>query len=67
MEALIETADIEDRGDKVYRGALGNVFREKGDPIETVKWKSLLDKMEDTLDACKAVASAVLAVIVKNA
>lgn len=67
VEALIETADIEDRGDKVYRGALGNVFREKGDPIETVKWKSLLDKMEDTLDACKAVASAVLAVIVKNA
>ena len=58
---------IEDEGDIVYRNALGRIFNEPDDPIHVLKWKSLLDPMERTLDYCKVVSNVVLAVIMKNA
>ena len=59
--------EIENRGDVVYRNALGRIFNEPDDPIHVLKWKSLLDPMENTLDFCKTVSNIVLAVIMKNA
>ncbi len=58
---------IEDEGDLIYRNALGRIFNEPDDPIHVLKWKSLLDPMERTLDYCKAITNTVLAVIMKNA
>ena len=58
--------EYEDQGDVVYRNALSSIFRNVDDPIEVLKWKSLLDRLESTLDACKHVANAVQNVIVKN-
>ena len=58
---------IEDQGDIIYRNALGRIFNEPDNPIHVLKWKSLLDPMERTLDYCKAVTNTVLAVIMKNA
>ena len=60
------TNEYEDQGDVVYRNALSSIFRNVDDPIEVLKWKSLLDRLESTLDACKHVANAVQNVIVKN-
>lgn len=51
----------------VYRTALSNIFRNETNAIEVIKWKSLMDKLEETLDACKHVANAMQNVIVKNA
>lgn len=58
--------EYEDQGDVVYRNALSSIFRNVNDPIDVLKWKSLLDRLESTLDACKHVANAVQNVIVKN-
>lgn len=58
---------IEDQADIVYRNALGRIFNEPDNPIHVLKWKSLLDPMERTLDTCKVVSNTVLAVIMKNA
>lgn len=58
--------EYEDQGDVVYRNALSSIFRNVKDPIDVLKWKSLLDRLESTLDACKHVANAVQNVIVKN-
>ena len=60
------TNDVEDQGDLVYRDALATIFREHGQTVDVIKWKSLMDKVEDTLDACKDVANAIQNVIVKN-
>ena len=56
------TNEYEDRGDD----ALSTIFRNVTDPIEVIKWKSLMDRLESTLDATKDVANAVQNVIVKN-
>lgn len=58
--------DAEDKGDVTYRDALAAIFREDIHTIEVLKWKSLLDKMEETLDACKNVANEIQNVVVKN-
>jgi predicted phosphate transport protein (TIGR00153 family) len=60
------TNDVEDKGDFVYRDALATIFREHGQTVDVIKWKSLMDKIEDTLDACKDVANDIQNVIVKN-
>lgn len=58
---------LEDEADVVYRNALGRIFNEPDNPIHVLKWKSLLDPMERTLDTCKVVSNVVLSVIMKNA
>ncbi len=58
---------LEDEADVVYRNALGRIFNAPDNPIHVLKWKSLLDPMERTLDTCKRVSNTVLAVIMKNA
>lgn len=58
---------IEDEGDTVSRQGLANLFRDTTDAIEVIKWKSLIDTLENTVDSCKAVANVVRSVLVKNA
>ena len=50
----------------VYRDGLAAIFRSDLHTVDILKWKSLLDKMENTLDACKNVANEIQNVIVKN-
>ncbi|MBR3384533.1 MAG: DUF47 domain-containing protein [Atopobiaceae bacterium] len=59
--------ELEDAGDIVYRNAMARVFAEHGDPIHVIKWKSLLDNTENTLNCCKSVANIVQGIIMKNA
>ena len=66
IEHTRATNGYEDQGDVVYRNALSTIFRNVTDPIEVIKWKSLMDRLESTLDATKHVANAVQNVIVKN-
>ena len=66
-DAAKQVLAIEDEGDIVYRNALGSIFDASVPPIHIIKWKSLLDAMEDVADKCRDVADTVLAVIMKNA
>ena len=62
----LEVNEIEDSADEVYREALDKLYTDPQDPIEVIKWNSLLDKMEAAMDACRAVSAIVQGVIVKN-
>ena len=66
-EKMHTVGTIEDEGDTVSRHGLANIFREHNDAVEVLKWKSLLDTMEATVDSCKGVANVVRSVIMKNA
>ena len=66
-EKMHTVGTIEDEGDTVSRQGLANIFREQNDAVEVLKWKSLLDTMEQTVDSCKAVANVVRSVLMKNA
>ena len=66
-EKMHSVGTIEDEGDTVSRHALANIFREHNNAVEVIKWKSLIDTQEATVDSCKSVANVVRSVLMKNA
>ena len=67
MEQVKIVYDYERTGDDVYRDGLARLFRENTDGVFVLKWKSLLDKMEEALDQTKNVCKVVQGVVMKNA
>ncbi|HKP86782.1 MAG TPA: DUF47 family protein [Blastocatellia bacterium] len=57
---------LEKRADSLYRDALRRLFKEEKDPIEVIKWMSIYEELENSIDRCKDVAEALEAVVVKN-
>ena len=57
---------IAKRADSLYREALRSLFNEEKDPIEVIKWMSIYEELENSIDRCKDVAEALEAVVVKN-
>ncbi len=68
MDDVRSVHHIEDRGDDVYHDALARLFDETDStPTHLLKWKSIFDRMEDTIDECKYIATIVSNVVLKNA
>lgn len=65
-EQIIEINNIEEEGDKIYREAVYAMFAPGQDPLVAIKWRSILDLMENVLDSCENVADTVQSIITKN-
>src|SRR5258706_3440617 len=59
-------SQLEKRADALYSDAIRRLFKEEKDPIEVIKWMSIYEEMENSIDRCKDVAEALEAVVVKN-
>lgn len=60
-------ADLETQGDNVYRREVALLFETCSDPIEVIKWKEILEHMEDALDHCEDIADLLRGVVMKYA
>lgn len=58
---------LESEGDHVFRGELAYLFEYVKDPIELIKWKDLLEGLEDTLNHCERMADLLKGVVMKYA
>ncbi len=58
---------IESAGDKYYREEVAQLFATVKDPIEIIKWKDILEYLEDTLDHCERLADLIRGVVMKYA
>ncbi|MBI5833267.1 MAG: DUF47 family protein [Armatimonadetes bacterium] len=58
--------EIENRADRVVKQALADLFHNEPDAIEVMKWKEIYDHLEEAIDCCEDVASAIEAALVKN-
>ncbi len=58
---------IESEGDRIYRQEVANLFTSCPDPIEIIKWKEVLEYLEDTLDHCEDIADLLRGVVMKYA
>jgi hypothetical protein len=59
-------SQLEKRADALYSDAIRRLFKEEKDPIEVIKWMSIYEELENSMDRCKDVAEALEAVVVKN-
>ena len=67
LEATHKIGKLESEGDRVYRHEVAFLFDKVKDPIELIKWKDVLEYLEDTLDHCEKLSDMIRGVVMKYA
>lgn len=67
LEATHKIGRLESEGDRVYRHEVAFLFDKVKDPIELIKWKDVLEYLEDTLDHCEKLSDMIRGVVMKYA
>ena len=67
LDATHRISAIEGEGDRIYRHEVAYLFDQVIDPIELIKWKDILENLEDTLDHCEKIGNMVRGVVMKYA
>jgi uncharacterized protein Yka (UPF0111/DUF47 family) len=62
----IEINRLENTGDKLYREALGSLFRQ-GDVMDLLRWKEIFEQIEQAIDECEDLADVIESLVVKHA
>jgi uncharacterized protein Yka (UPF0111/DUF47 family) len=58
---------LENKADTLFHAGLAELFRDPHDPILLIKWKEILENVEDATDRIELVAKLVGSVVMKNA
>ena len=66
LEHAVEINRLENEADRHHQRAVGQLFDEERDAIVVMKWKEILDVLEDATDACEDVANLLENVVVKH-
>lgn len=66
LPRAIEINRLENEADRIHKQAVGALFDEEKDPIEIMKWKEILDILEEATDACEDVANLLENIVVKH-
>ncbi len=62
----VEINRLENEADRAYQKAVQALFDDVTDPILLMKWKELLDVLEQITDACEDVANVIESIVVKH-
>lgn len=65
LAATEEIYHLESAGDKIYRQEVARLFECVKDPIEIIKWKEVLENVENILDHCEIMADLLKGVVLK--
>ena len=66
LERTVEINRLENEADRVHQKAVGQLFDEERDPMVVMKWKEILDLLENATDRCEDVANLLENVVVKH-
>lgn len=67
-EHCIEINRLENKIDRTFRNALGELFDDyKDDPLMIIKWKNLYEHFEEAADKCEDVANILETIVLKHA
>ena len=68
QEHCIEINRLENRIDRKYRDALGNLVNNNAnDPVYIIKWKDIYTLFEDASDRAEDIANVLEGIVLKNA
>jgi hypothetical protein len=67
LEHASKIAVLESEGDRIYRKEVAHLFANCPDPVEIIKWKEVLEHLENALDHCEAIADLLRGVVLKYA
>ncbi|NUQ71512.1 MAG: DUF47 family protein [Chthonomonadales bacterium] len=66
VDFVKEVNTLENKGDVVLKQGLAALFRDEQDPIEILKWKEILDYVEEAIDHTEDTVNSIEAALVKN-
>ncbi|RMG71316.1 MAG: DUF47 domain-containing protein [Nitrospirae bacterium] len=66
-DLCIEINRLENEADRIFRKAIGDLFENHQDPIFIIKWKEILEHLENATDLCEDVANILEGIVLKNA
>jgi len=67
LKECIAINKLENQGDEIHARAIARLFREeKDDPVSIIKWREILESLEDAMDACERVATIVEGVVLEQ-
>ena len=67
QEYCIEINSLENKGDRIFREALVQLFDNIKDPILVIKWKEVYEHLEEAHDTCEDVANILESIVLKHA
>ena len=65
-EPAVEINRLENEADRAHQNAVRRLFEEERDPIQIMKWKEILDFLEEATDRCEDVANVLEGVVIKH-
>ena len=66
MALTVEVNTRENQADRQRREAVAHLLEDESDPFEFIKWKEILDLMEQATDACEDVADIVEGIVLAH-
>ena len=67
LKHCIEINRLENEGDRLCRTLIAGLFLEEKDPVELIKWKEIIEVLENAIDKVEDVANVIESVVLKNA
>ena len=67
LDASHKIERYESEGDSIYRQEVAYLFEHETNAIELIRWKDVLEQLEDTLDHCELIADMLRGVVMKYA
>jgi len=62
----VDINTLENEGDYVMRTAVARLFEGEKDAIELIKWKEILERIEDAIDLCEDVSNIIEGIVLKH-
>jgi len=66
LDYCIEINRLENRGDRTFEKAIGNLFHNNKDPLDVLKWKEIYETTEEAIDKCEDIANIIEGIVVKH-
>src|SRR5687767_9101974 len=66
LDRAIEINRLENEADRIHKNAISQLFDVETNAITVMKWKEILDVLEEATDACEDVANLLENVVVKH-
>jgi len=65
-EHLAAIRTLEQEGDRIYRGALKDLFDNAIDPMFVLRWKDIYGALEEAIDRTRSAANSIESIVVKH-
>jgi predicted phosphate transport protein (TIGR00153 family) len=63
---LVEINRLENEGDRLYRKTVARLYSGEFKAMDVLKWKDIVEQMEEALDACEDVANVIESIAMKH-